>query len=114
MYALLRLRWQAMLSILPANCPGSRAFSSGLHCSGLTLMYATKQTARKTTGGRVGPYTLAGDRVEDEDEELDDTGEDEEEEDEVLKQTLRSSCRTNAINSTLQSTCSITRSECVY
>ena len=47
------------------------------------LMYATKQTARKTTGGRVGPYTLAGDRVEDEDEELDDTGEDEEEEDEV-------------------------------
>lgn len=46
-------------------------------------MYATKQTARKTTGGRLGPHTLAGDRVEVEDEEIGDTGEDEEYEDGV-------------------------------
>lgn len=46
-------------------------------------MYATKQTARKSTGGRVGPYTLAGDRVEDEGDEIGDTGEDEEYEDGV-------------------------------
>lgn len=56
-------------------------------------MFRNKQTARKSynSGGRVGPQTLAGKRVEDEhqdedqdeDEELGDTGEDEEGEDEV-------------------------------
>lgn len=46
-------------------------------------MFATKQTARKSTGGRVGHYTLAGDQFEDEDEELGDTGDDEEYADEV-------------------------------
>ena len=39
-------------------------------------------TARKSTGGTVGPYTLAGHQAEDEDEDLGETG-DEEEEDEV-------------------------------
>lgn len=71
-------------------------------------MYATKQTARKTTGGRVGPYTWAGDRVEveDEDEEIGDTGEDEEEDGVcatlLVQANMPASCRTVSINSTLQ------------
>lgn len=48
-------------------------------------MFATKQTARKSTGGTVGPYTLAGHQAEDEDEDLgeSDGDEEEDEEDEV-------------------------------
>lgn len=42
-------------------------------------MYSTKQTARKSTGGTVGPYTLAGHQAEDEDEDLGETGDEEDE-----------------------------------
>ena len=47
----------------------------------------TKQTARKTTGGMVGSYSMAGERTEDEDEDLDDQ---EDQDDEEIAQEVMS------------------------